>query len=151
MVGSSRRVLGSVAVERAAVKHVEELHPAADAEHRESSAARRRGEAQLELIAVRRDVGERRVWGPPVARWVEIAPEAEQDSVGHRERPLGVAEIREHERESPDPLEGAAERQAQVVAVVGEARGDQDHRSGRARGISRAIHQSSRCFISFRE
>jgi hypothetical protein len=87
--------------------------------------------------------------GPgPVARWVEIAPETEHDAVGPRERRVGVAEVREHERERADLLERATERHAQIVAVVGETRGDQDDRSGRARALSTLIHQSSRCFIS---
>jgi len=123
------RVLGAVAVQRAAERDVHHLHPAADAQHRQVALERIVDEGQLERVAVWRDGGERRVRLRAVAGRVDVAPEAEQHAVRVVERGRAggpVLEVGQQQRHGPGRHERAAQRDAEVVAVVGEPGGDGD-------------------------
>ena len=74
-------VVGEVLDQRAAERHVHDLHPAADAERRHAEPVGGVEQVDLERVAVGLEPGERWVRRLPEATWLDVAASDEQEGV----------------------------------------------------------------------
>ena len=128
------RVRRGVADQRPAARHVEQLHPAADPEHRQPARERPARQLQLELVAVARVRRHLRVRLAAVARRVDVGAEPEHDAVGRVQDRVHVAQERQLHRQRAGRLERPRVRQPHVVAVRREPGGDGDQRAHQLQG-----------------
>ena len=113
--------VGQMLVQRAAARHVERLHPAADGEHRQIALGRAGEHRQLVLVAHAVDVGpEQRVRGVAVDAGVDVGPAAEDQAVEAVEQRGGVVDEavgRHHDRDPARLLDRLRVRQPQREAL----------------------------------
>jgi hypothetical protein len=74
-------VIGKVLAQRAAKGHVEQLHPAADAEHGHVAGSRRTHQRQLGSITLRNSQLGLGMGLLPVCRWIAVASPGEHQSI----------------------------------------------------------------------
>ena len=136
---------GQVLVERPADRHVDQLHPAADPQHRHVALQRPPGQGQLEGVALGPGALRLRVRLGAVARRVDVGAARQEQRVDPVEQHVGIGDRdlvgRQHDRDRPRLLQRphvVARRQRHLVAVPdppGHAldRGaDPDHRGAHA-------------------
>ncbi len=132
--------IGEVLVQRSAQRHVEQLHPAADAEHGHVALERAADERDLGLIPLRHRALRLRMRLGPIRRRVDIGAAGEDQAVEPVEHLVGVGDEdrirRDHHHEAADALDrGDVAPRQQGGALIPhpppgelEARTDSDRR-----------------------
>ena len=134
-------LVGQVLGERPAEGDVDQLHAAADAEHRHVAFDRAPGQRQFRAVALGHGVLGHRMALGPVGGGVDVIAPGQDQAVDHVERLIGVVlELgvgRDHQRQSAGPLDRAdvADGQQRSAPVphtplgAGQSCAYADHRS----------------------